>query len=67
MSSRSEEDQETLQWRVSPTNKVELVEFGQGCLENEVASGSLKPLHKIAGSGVEDAMSCLDQGMTPSR
>jgi len=67
MSSRSEEDQETLRWRVSPTNKVEPVEFGQGRLENEIAAGGLKSLHQIAGPGVEDAMSGLHQSVTPSR
>lgn len=47
-------------------DQVELVEFGQGCLENEIAPGSLKPLHQIAGSGVVDAMARLDQRMAPS-
>jgi len=44
-------------------DQVELVEFGEGRLENEVASGSLEPLHQIAGPGVEDAMSGLHQSV----
>jgi hypothetical protein len=38
----------------------------QDPFENEIASCSLKPLHQIAGPGVEDAMSGFDQGMTNS-
>ena len=45
-------------------DQVELVEFGQGRLEDEIATGGLKPLHQIAGSGVEDAVSGLDQCVT---
>jgi len=60
------EDQETLQWRVSPTNKVERVERGQGRLENEITARGLKSLHQIAGPGVEDAVARLDQRMPPS-
>jgi len=48
-------------------DQVELVEFGQGCLENEIAASSLKSLHQIAGPGVEDADPGLHQSVPPSR
>jgi hypothetical protein len=51
---------------VVENDQVELIEFGKRCFENEIASCSLKPLHQIAGPGVEDAMSGFDQGMTNS-
>ena len=47
-------------------DQVELIEFGQGCLEDEITTGGLKPLHQIAGPGVVNAAALLDQGMTPS-
>ncbi len=42
-------------------DQVELVEFRQRCLENEITAGGLKFLHQIAGPGVEVAVPCLDQ------
>ncbi len=51
---------------VGEDDQVELGEFGQGCLEDEITTGGQKPLHQIAGSGVGNAAARLDQGMAPS-
>jgi hypothetical protein len=53
--------------RIARRRQVELVKLGQGRFEDKIASGSLKPLHQIAGPGVEDAVARLDQRMAPSR
>jgi hypothetical protein len=42
---------------------VELVELGEGGLEDEVAARGLELLHEVGGAGVEDAKAGLDQGM----
>ena len=44
-------------------DQVEPIQFCQGGLEDEITTGDLKLLHQIAGSGVEDAVPRLDQGM----
>lgn len=63
MSSRSEEDRETVRGTVSPTNEVELVELGEGGLEGEIAASGLEPLHDVGGAGVEDALAGFDKGV----
>ena len=49
--------------RTARRRQVELVELGERGLEDEIAPGGLKPLHEIAGAGVEHAVSRFDQGM----
>ena len=44
-------------------DQIEPVQFGQGCLEDEIPAGDLELLHQIAGSGVKDAVPGFDQGM----
>lgn len=48
---------------VVENDQVELVELGQGGFEDQVAARGLEPLHQIAGTGIEHAVTCLDQGM----
>ena len=47
-------------------DEIELVEFGEGGLEGEVASGGLELLHQVGGTGVEDAPAGFDKGMPDS-
>jgi len=50
--------------RFARRRRIELVALRQGRPGGKIAAGGLKPLHQIAGLGVEDPVARLDQGAT---